>query len=58
MIYGTAAVDLFTDGLLIGAGSSVNLGLGVVLAAGQVMADVPEGCAIVVNMRERGVPGA
>ena len=56
MIYGAVAVDLFTDGLLIGAGSSVNLGLGLVLAAGQVLADVPEGYAVIANLRERGVP--
>ncbi|MEQ8483923.1 MAG: peptidoglycan-binding protein [Pseudomonadales bacterium] len=56
MIYGAVAVDLFTDGLLIGAGSSVNLGLGLVLAVGQVMADLPEGYAVIANLRERGIP--
>lgn len=56
MIYGAVAVDLFTDGLLIGAGSSVSLELGLVLAAGQVMADIPEGFAVIAHLRSRGIP--
>ncbi|MEQ8483930.1 MAG: hypothetical protein RIB46_06175 [Pseudomonadales bacterium] len=56
MTYGAVAVDLFTDGLLIGAGSSVNRGLGLVLAVGQVTVDLPEGYAVIANLRERGIP--
>ncbi len=56
MIYAAVATDLFTDGLLIGAGTAVSIGLGLVLAAAQVMADVPEGYAVIASLRERDVP--
>ena len=55
MIYGAVAADLFGDGLLIGAGTAVSATLGLLLAVGQVLADVPEGCAVVANFREKGV---
>lgn len=56
MIYIAVAVDLFTDGLLIGTGSAVSLSMAVVLAAGQVLADIPEGYATIANMKDKGVP--
>lgn len=56
MIYLAAATDLFADGLLIGAGTSVSAELGVALALGQVLADGPEGFASVFTMRANGVP--
>lgn len=56
MIYAAVAVDLTSDGLMLGAGSAVSSNLGVVLAAGQVLADVPEGYATVANFRDKGVP--
>ena len=55
MIYIAVSIDLFSDGLLIGAGSAVSFGLAVVLAIGQVMADIPEGFATIANFREKGV---
>lgn len=55
MIYLAVATDLFGDGLLIGAGSAVSAGLGLVLAAGQVLADLPEGFAAVSTLRANGV---
>ncbi len=55
MVYAAVATDLLTDGLLIGAGSAVSIGLGLTLSAAQVMADVPEGYAVIANLRERGV---
>lgn len=56
MIYIAVAIDLSSDGLVTGAGSAVSLDLALVLAAGQVLADVPEGYASVANFRANGVP--
>lgn len=58
VIYAAVAVDLFSDGLLVGAGSSVSLSLALVLAVGQVTADVPEGFATVANFKQKGTPRA
>ncbi|PAP74584.1 ZIP family metal transporter [Rubrivirga marina] len=56
MIYLGVSVDLFSDGVLIGAGSTLSLGLGLLLALGQVPADVPEGFATIATFRREGVP--
>lgn len=56
MIYIAVAVDLTGDGLMIGAGSAVSSSLAMVLAAGQVLADLPEGYATVANFRDKGIP--
>ncbi len=45
MVYAAVFIDLFSDGLMIGAGSAVSFSLALVLAIGQVTADVPEGFA-------------
>lgn len=58
MIYIAVAIDLFSDGLLIGTGSAVSLSMAVVLALGQVLADIPEGYAIMANMKSKGIPWA
>lgn len=55
MIYIAVAVDLMSDGLMIGAGSAVSTNLAIVLAAGQVMADIPEGYASIAEFRENKV---
>lgn len=56
MIYVAVAVDLSSDGLMLGTGAAVSSGLGLVLAAGQVLADLPEGYATVADFRDKGVP--
>jgi ZIP family zinc transporter len=56
MIYLGVSVDLFSDGVLIGAGSTLSLGLGLLLALGQVPADVPEGFATIATFRREGLP--
>jgi ZIP family zinc transporter len=56
MIYVAVAVDLSGDGLMIGSGSAVGISLALVLAAGQVLADFPEGYSVVANMRANDVP--
>lgn len=55
MIYVAVAMDLTSDGLLIGTGSAVSPALALALAAGQVLADVPEGYAAIANLRDKGV---
>ena len=42
-VFFAVAIDLFSDGLLIGAGASVATGLAILIAAAQVTADFPEG---------------
>lgn len=56
MIYVAVAVDLTADGLMIGAGSAVSINLAIVLAAGQVLADIPEGYASIAEFKENNVP--
>ncbi|WP_148863335.1 ZIP family metal transporter [Marinobacter fonticola] len=56
MIYIAVFIDLFSDGLLIGAGSAVSPSVAMILAAGQVLADVPEGFATIANMKDKGIP--
>lgn len=56
VVFFGVAVDLFSDGVMIGTGSTVAVGLGLLLALGQVPADVPEGFATIANFRRQGVP--
>lgn len=56
MIYAAVAVDLTSDGLMLGTGSAVSTSLAIVLAAGQMLADLPEGFAVIANFRSKGVP--
>ena len=55
MIYVAVAVDLSGDGLMIGSGTAVGASLAIVLAAGQMLADFPEGYSVVANLKEKGV---
>ena len=55
-IFFAVAVDLFTDGVLIGTGSTIAFGLGLLLALAQVPADIPEGFATIANFKRLGVP--
>ena len=55
-IYAGVAVDLFSDGVMIGAGSTIDLGLGLLLALGQVPADIPEGFATIATFKAKGIP--
>lgn len=50
-IYFGIAVDLFTDGLLIGTGFTISAGLGLYLALGQTTADIPEGFAGMASLK-------
>lgn len=56
IVYAAVFIDLFSDGLMIGVGSVVSFSLALVLAIGQVTADLPEGFATIANFRDKGVP--
>jgi ZIP family zinc transporter len=58
MTYIAVVTDLVGDGLLIGAGAAVSSTLGLLLALGQVLADIPEGFAVIANFRAKGVERA
>lgn len=58
LIYFGVAMDLFSDGIMIGAGSTVSFSLAVLIAVGQVAADIPEGFAVIATMKNKGVPAA
>lgn len=57
-IFFGVAVDLFSDGIMIGTGSTISLSLGLLLALGQVPADVPEGFATIATFKRKGVKRA
>ncbi len=55
-IYFGVAVDLFSDGVMIGTGSTIALSLALLLALGQVQADIPEGFATIATFKQQNVP--
>lgn len=50
-----ATMVLFSDGVMIGGGSTLSLGLGLLLALGQVPADIPQGFATIAAFRRQGL---
>ncbi len=55
-VFFAVAIDLFSDGLLIGTGAAVASGLAVLIALAQVTADFPEGFATIAGFKRQGVP--
>lgn len=55
-IFSGVALDLFSDGVMIGTATVLNPGLGLLLAIGQVPADAPEGFAASAALRDAGIP--
>ena len=55
VIYFSVATDLFSDGLLIGTGATISSNLGLLLALGQVPADLPEGFATIATLKKAGI---
>lgn len=55
-IYMSVALDLFSDGILIGTGTLVSPALGFLLAVGQAPADFPEGYAASAALRRAKIP--
>lgn len=58
VIFFGVSVDLFSDGVMIGAGSTIALSLGLLLALGQVSADLPEGFALTADFKHQGLSRA
>lgn len=56
MIYVAIGADLFSDGLITGAGSAVSSGLGLLIGATQTIANIPGGFAATKNLQDGGVP--
>lgn len=54
-IFFGVSVDLFSDGVMIGTGSTIGFSLALLLAVGQVPADIPEGFATIANFTNAGV---
>lgn len=54
-IFFGVAVDLFSDGTMVGAGSTISLGLGLLLALGQVPANMPAGFATIAAFERKGM---
>ena len=54
-IFAGVSIDLFSDGVMIGTGTVINPALGLLLAVGQVPADVPEGFAAIATLRNAGI---
>ncbi|MBO0596746.1 ZIP family metal transporter [Nesterenkonia sp. E16_7] len=54
-IFAGVSLDLFSDGIMIGAGTLIDPRLGLILALGQVPADAPEGFAAIATLRRAGV---
>lgn len=54
-IFFGVAVDLFSDGVMVGTGSTISLGLGLLLALGQVPANMPEGFATIAAFKRQGI---
>jgi ZIP family zinc transporter len=54
-IFGGVSMDLFSDGVMIGTGTVLNPSLGLLLALGQMPADVPEGFAAIASLRNAGL---
>ncbi|MGE4045945.1 MAG: ZIP family metal transporter, partial [Acetobacteraceae bacterium] len=52
MVYLAVGSDLFSDGVMVGVGSAVSSGLGLLLAIGQVAGNLPEGFATIANFKD------
>jgi zinc transporter, ZIP family len=55
LIFFGIAVDLFSDGLMVGTGSTIAFSLGLILALGQIMANIPGGLVTLATFKEQKV---
>lgn len=53
MVYAMVAADLFSDGLIVGAGSVASIKLGFFLAGAQLLANIPAGFASGANLKSQ-----
>lgn len=56
MVYTVIGADLFSDGLMTGAGGAVALEVGLLLAGAQLFANVPGGFAAAGNLKHYRIP--
>ncbi len=56
VIFVGVSADLFADGILIGTGATIAVGLGLLLSVAQVPADIPEGFSSIATFKEQGLP--
>jgi ZIP family zinc transporter len=56
MVYIAIGADLFSDGLMTGAGSAVASSLGLLIGATQAVANIPGGFAAAKNLQNNKVP--
>lgn len=52
-IFFGVGIDLFNDGIMIGAGTTISLSLGLILAMAQVPANIPEAFATIAVFRQK-----
>lgn len=55
MVFAAIGADLFSDGLMTGAGSAIDSKLGILIASSQLIANIPGGFAVAANLRQRKV---
>lgn len=55
LVFFGVSLDLFSDGVMIGAGATISSALGLLLALAQVSADIPEGFATIAGFKRQGV---
>lgn len=55
LVYVAIAADLFSDGMMTGAGSAIDFKLGAMIAGVQLLANIPGGVASAANLRQRSV---
>lgn len=55
MVFMAVGADLFSDGMMTGAGSAVSRNLGLLLALSQTVANMPGGFAAAANLRDEGI---
>jgi ZIP family zinc transporter len=53
-VYLAVAIDLLGDGLMIGIGSAVATGVGLMLGLSQVVGNLPGGFVAIANLRDKG----
>jgi len=52
-IFFGVAVDLFSDGIMVGTGATISISLGLLLALGQLPANMPEGFATIAAFKRQ-----
>lgn len=54
-IFFGVAIELMNDGIMVGAGSTISTALGLILALGQIPANIPEAFATIATFKGHGI---